>query len=172
MTSLHSTARTGDLIAIQQILSAPCAISIDVFGDEPVTPLFHAVAGEKSDAIRLLLAKGANINIQLPPDLDSQSLLHYAVVRVSDLEIIRIIIDNAPAQVSALAINQATPLHYAVQYKRPSDLINLLLRAGANPLARIDSGQTTIELALAWGNRSAAEQIRNFQKRGALFAKD
>lgn len=117
-------------------------------GDMRGTPLQVAVARHYSDIAKFLLEKGAEVNISCA---GASHPLHIVMSRYSwatkpeHMAIIEALLRNG-ADVSATSEVGESALHAAARIG--SDLLELLLRAGANKDARDSRGRTVLDTAV------------------------
>ena len=142
-TSIFTAASTGDTAALTQILELD-ATQLDAreitLGE---TPLHCAVAGGQSEAARLLLEKGASINVN---NDFLRTPLHYAAV-LGHLDIVKLLC-HAQANIHALDARGATPLHDAAAAGRLKVY---------NYLVQLDASDSTLDNQ----GRSAASMLEN-----------
>ncbi len=117
------------------------------------TPLHYAAADSKSQEVARLLAAGANVNAQ---DDNGWSPLHFAAQAVSPecaVELLR-----AGADTSLQDSFGNTALFRAVFSSRGNgSVIQLLRRAGADPLAKNKHGVSPVSLARTIANYDVAQ---------------
>jgi ankyrin repeat protein len=115
--------------------------------DEPVTtPLITAIQEGNLEAVKALIAAGAEIN----PQTWNQSSPLVAAVEKGNVEIIQTLID-AGANINRLDFTiDASPLGTAIKQGR-TDLVQLLLDAGASPECG-DVSDTGLALAIEQNN--------------------
>ncbi|NLC23924.1 MAG: hypothetical protein GX776_05595 [Oxalobacter sp.] len=106
--------------------------------------LEYAVTQKRVDMIKVLLAAGAPVNgsVDLPGRrfVDTYGKMHAGTddllaiaVETGDPDVIKTLIDaDVHLDTTANSFEKPTPLHMAVQKKR-SDIVDMLLTAGANP---------------------------------------
>jgi cytohesin len=96
-----------------------------------MTALMH-VAGQKSlKAVEFLIAAGANLNLR---DDRRQNALHHAVSGAAGEGIIEIGISDGDTEISSNSGN-------------PTEVVRVLLTAGADPMAKDDEGLSPLGLA-------------------------
>jgi ankyrin repeat protein len=96
------------------------------------TPLHWAAKGGYTDIVRLLLTKGAHVNVKRNEEdgiITGQTPLHLAA-EGGHTETARLLIEHG-AEVNAMNSDQATPLHLAAYHDR-LELANLLIKNGAD----------------------------------------
>jgi len=163
-TALHAAIGSGHLSVIKALLSED-QTAIDCPNSAGRRPLHEAVHVNNYNTLKLLLASGANANVQCdsrPLSLSMESFipakftrthcpcgftsLHIAVAHgyhsVAELLI------NHKADVNALDCNGSTPLHVASCQDMPS-LVALLVHSGADITARSLNGSTPLHSAAA-----------------------
>jgi ankyrin repeat protein len=108
------------------------------------TPLHYAVAHGRSDAVKLLLEYGAEVDEELAEAL-CLSPLHLAALRGSAEEVERLL--NSGADPNVRDVFGRTPLHYAAARNHKA-VAELLLKHGADLNAKDESGETPLDLAV------------------------
>jgi ankyrin repeat protein len=109
------------------------------------TPLHYAVAHRHSDAIKLLLDYGAEVDGESAEAL-CLTPLHIAALRGDAEEVERLLKSGADPNVRD--VFGRTPLHYA-SARNHKAVAELLLSRGADPNAKDERGKTPLDLA-AW----------------------
>ncbi|HEX7958773.1 MAG TPA: ankyrin repeat domain-containing protein [Terriglobales bacterium] len=113
--------------------------------DQGRTPLMHAVLAEDADPrlVKLLIQHEADVN---SPDEHQWTALHFAA-RDQKEDIVRTLLDSG-ASVDALDAFGDTPLWRAVMnFSGNVGIIKMLLKHGADPQKRNNSGVSPIDLA-------------------------
>lgn len=115
--------------------------------DNQMTPLLLALKNGQDDMVNLLVSAGADINRVMPDgtraldvlvrDNADITIIQKALALGARADICRSDADGAPVD---------TPLHAAVRHKR-LDMINDMLKAGADPLVVDGFGYTPLQLA-------------------------
>ncbi len=162
---LHATASNGEA-GIAKLLIARGA-RIDTSGTNLPTPIEIAVGNDQNEIVELLLTAGADVNAR---DSFGGSLLHRAAVSSDNRELVELLA-KAGANVNAPGEGGKTPLHVAASsteqrrippplgkssappFARKIEIVQALLKAGADPLAKDAAGKTPADYAT-----SAAEQ--------------
>ncbi|CAM3876612.1 ankyrin repeat domain-containing protein [Mesobacillus thioparans] len=112
------------------------------------TALMYAVIHKENEVVKLLLKKGANVNLR---DGNGYTALHFASQNYS-LDIAKILLDHK-GEVDLKDLNGNTPLSNAVFYSNgKGEMIHLLLRYGADKLLQNNYGVSPIELARTIAN--------------------
>ena len=119
--SLAAAASAGDVARLIELLAhGECVVNEqDQMGS---TPLFHAVLNDRSDAVRVLLSRGAN------PDLQNdrgRSPLHAASARGDHSACAQVLVD-AGAGIGICDVDQQSPLECARLASRPGVAAALL----------------------------------------------
>ena len=125
-TALLRAVRTGERDSARMLLSA--GADPDVSDNEGRSVLMQASAESDTELVRQLLLGGASVWAR---DSSSATVLHYAAERGS-AEIIRLLL-TAGADVSSSRDDGIQPIDMAVAADRSSEIINLLVMAGATP---------------------------------------
>lgn len=125
-TPLHAAARGGQTAVAETLLA--CDVDVDARARNSLanTPLLCAVIGEHIEAVRLLLAHGANVN---GANEAGATPLHKAAV-LGNSEIVRLLLAHG-ANVNARNSGGQTALTHAL-YKRHEDVATLLRQHGAS----------------------------------------
>ncbi len=124
-----------------------------------MTPLFAAVLARNAEIVSALLARGADPNA---PSL-GWSPLHLAA-GYGRVDIVQLLL-AAGAAPNVQTGQGDTPLHSAVDRSTESidascHVVKLLLKHGADPTIRNAEGLLPADVALKWGNDSAAALLR------------
>ena len=118
------------------------------FSHQPeLSPVVNAARQGKAVQVRALAAKGEDVNE--PSGGNGWTPLLHAV-HTNQLETARALLD-AGAQVDKSADDGLTPLMMAAAYDNP-EMVSLLLRGGASPLASDKNGKTAFDHALVGAN--------------------
>lgn len=126
------------------------------------TALHFAAFFGKSEAARLLLDAGAEVNVVSDNEMRVQPLHSAAAGRHH--EVCRVLL-TAGADVDATQQHGYTPLHAAAQHG-DVELVELFLSAGADPAAALDDGATPADLATRAGHEDVARRIREVASTG------
>ncbi|XP_029832405.3 transient receptor potential cation channel subfamily A member 1 homolog [Ixodes scapularis] len=131
----------------------------DVHGN---TALLSAVDGGGVDVVRLLLARGAEVGRRNDRD---QNVFHLAVL-AKNADVLQELLDvrNSEFLINAKDSNGDTPLHHAAS-NAFLDIVQLLLRHGANPAAKNISEETTLHSACRYNYPNVVREIVKHDKR-------
>jgi ankyrin repeat protein len=116
--------------------------SVNGKGQRGWTPIMYAALYGEAEAVRLLLAQGANPNAQ---NDDGGTTLMYAI---EDVEKTRLLLDGG-ADANARSGEGRTPLLIAVGRAGSHAVVKLLLEKGASASARLADGRGALPLAVA-----------------------
>jgi len=149
---VHS-ARSGDLASLKKALDE--GVAINVFDNLDQTALIAAVSQNKLDAVKLLVKRGADVNLV---DRAGWAPLHFAVYFGTDTAVIDALIAGG-AKLNAQNDRGITPLYFAsitgheLQVKR-------LLAAGADSNVASKSGYTPLRVAQIKGLQGTAALLK------------
>ena len=153
---VFESAAFGDLDRLSELLATEPDLVNAASGDG-FTPLHLAAFFGQTDAVRLLLARGAE------PDVRGQgwmtgTALHSAASRLQS-DVVRILLE-AGANPDVRQSAGWTPLHAAAMN---GDLASMeaLLGAGADPAAENDEGRSVADLASESGDDATIARIRS-----------
>jgi hypothetical protein len=145
--SILDAVESGDLEAVQRWL-AQNPDCIELCGKEGDTLLCSALCAPRSDVLRFLIAKGADVN----DNRDGISVLHVAVDDPevqSRIERARLLLD-AGAEIDIRDVSFQTPLMIAAS-EGHFDVTRLLVSRGANVGAQDNFGEDAYAMALESG---------------------
>lgn len=150
--------KNNDLSAI---ISISKDINLDTVDSHGETLLWKAVQKGKVDIAEVLINAGANINL---PDKDGWSPLHMAVLN-QDINMVDLILKYTP-QINDQNKYGNNAIWIAVYYANGrTDIINLLLDAGADPYQKNNVGINAIQLAQVIANY---DNVSIFKSRGLI----
>lgn len=117
------------------------------------SPLMLAALGGHLEVVKMLIARGADVN------KPGWAPLHYAATR-GHLDVMRRLLDEN-AYIDAASPNGTTPLMMASFYGTPS-AVKLLLEAGADPMLKNQQDLSAIDFAQRANRADSAEIIAAF----------
>ncbi len=139
---VFEAAAFGKTARLEVLLDEDPAL-VDAYAADGFFPLGLAAFFGREDAVRLLLARGAN------PNLAARNAMKVAAIHAASaagsLEIALLLVE-AGADVNAVQQAGFTPLHAAAMAGRV-DLATLFLERGADPSAKADDGRTALAMA-------------------------
>lgn len=156
-TALHAAAAFGFINWIKRLCNFR-EINIDAKDKTGATPLICAVKLGNTEVVRLLLEKGAQVNIARD---DTQTPLHMAT-RYGFLEIVRLLLENG-AHVDQTAQDGYTALFGAAQ-EGFVDIVRLLLEKKAQINLASNQGVTPLNMAAMQGHTKV---VRLLLEKGA-----
>ena len=145
----YEAIRTNDLTTLGALIRSDGVDAKDV---QNQTPLMLAAAVGSIDAVKTLLAGGADVRASSATGLTP---LHYAA---DDPGKVRLLLD-AGADVHAVTQMGRTPLVVAAATSQSADVVRLLLARGANVNASDSAGITPLIAAANADNREAADLL-------------
>lgn len=158
-TALINAAGTGRYNMIRLLLDKGAKIDATNFNGN--TALMNAAGTGYYNMVRLLLDKGANIEAR---NYLGQTAIMQALderpnsSQESQVEKVRLFIDRG-ANVGVTSANMWSVLHNAA-WRGNLRAVDLLLRAGANPLALNHEKESPLDLALERGYEEVAERLK------------
>lgn len=152
---VFEASATGEIGALARRLDEDPSRA-NAVADDGFTPLGLAAFFRQRDALRLLLARGADVN-RASQNAQRVAPLHSAIAG-RDEGIVADLLARG-ADVHARQDLGFTPLHNAAAEGNET-IIRLLLDRGADRSARSDSGATPEQVARERGHNSAAELLR------------
>ncbi len=139
---VFEAAAFGRTARLQSILDETPAL-VDAYAGDGFFPLGLAAFFGQKEAVRLLLARGAN------PNLAARNAMKVAAIHAASaeggFEIARLLVE-AGADVNAVQQAGFTPLHAAAMTGQ-LELAKLLLERGADKAARADDGRDALAMA-------------------------
>jgi uncharacterized protein len=140
--NVFEAATFGDLDRVTELLAEDPAL-VDAMSGDGFTPLHLAAFFGQTDAVRLLLARGAAVDLNGTGWMTGTPL--HAGASGSHADVVRVLL-AAGADPNNRQRHGYTPLHAAAAN---GDLqsVELLLDAGADPTATNDAGETALTLA-------------------------
>lgn len=141
-TALHAAAESNHPDLIPLLLEAGANINRATY-DATFTPLHHALAKGNFECARILIAKGADLNLLNEGGMFGSSL-HYAVFRDSE-EFVKLILSKG-GDVNLLSGQGYSPLHTAVIGDQPN-ICKILIEAGANVNEQDEEELTPLHIA-------------------------
>jgi len=167
VNALNAAVRGDDLETIKIIVDAGIAIEVPDFTGS--TPLIGAAFNGNVPAVRLLLAKGANVNA-VSGDGSFQKVKAgtialgnwtplLAAATFGSPEMIAVLLD-AGANINARDVRGMTPLMLAVATDRQNpDVVRALIDRKADVNVRSSAGETALDWARKIGNPSVARML-------------
>ena len=149
-TALTLASYKGDGKLVQRLLDAGAAVDAPSNGG---TPLIVAADAGHTPVIKLLLARGADVN--KARNSKGETALMHAAFRHH--EMVKLLV-SAGADVNAQANNGTTALMWAAEGDQ-SAIVRLLLDAGAQLETRTQRGRTALMLAVMRGNVDTARLL-------------
>ena len=148
--TVFEAAAVGDVATLDALLTDPGAVADDGF-----TPLHLAAFFRHPDAVRLLLERGAPVNVVASNAMKVQPL--HSAAAGGDTECVRLLVE-AGADVDARQEGGFAPLHASAQ-NGDAAAVEALLAAGADPSAPTDDGRTAADFAREAGHEEILERL-------------
>jgi len=180
MKDLFEAVRAGDLARVKELVAADPSLGIfaaAILGDteqlddlltanrslvgllsaDGWTPLHLAAFFGKTEAVRLLLNKGALVGARSTNPMENMPL--HAACAGRHTEAAKLLIDHG-ASVNARQHGGWAPLHAAAQ-NGDMELAKALIAAGADVNARAENKQMPLDLALAKGQQAMVDYLES-----------
>ncbi len=153
-TPLHNQAYRGHLDSVELLLQHGADIEAKTsFGH---TPLLSSIRWDRIEVTKFLIDKGANINPTT--ELGRTPLIISAVE--GNPELARLFLDN-DADISLKDNNyKRTALHFAALYGQ-LDIVDALVKKGANVNERDAAGKTPLDYANQYGHEKVAKLLKS-----------
>ncbi|CAH2078557.1 unnamed protein product [Thlaspi arvense] len=137
---LHSAARSGDLAAVQSIISSN-TLAVNSRDKHSRTPLHLAAWAGQNEVVSYLCKNKADVGAAA---VDDMGAIHFACQK-GHLEVVRTLVSFG-VSVKSVTRKGLTPLHYAAQGSHV-DLVKYLVKKGANVRATTKAGKNPADVA-------------------------
>ncbi|KZE46210.1 hypothetical protein AV540_00955 [Brevibacillus parabrevis] len=161
INELFHAAQTGDTAQLQTILAKDSRYA-NVQNSDGLTLLGYAAHFGNKDAVKLLLAHGADVNATSASKISfipSNTALHAAIAGEKSFEVIELLLQHQ-AQTNLFDSNGHTCLHAAAFHCENLELVQMLIEHGADVNARQEGGDSVLSLAIRQGHDAVAEFLR------------
>ena len=148
--TVFEAAAVGAVATLDALLTDPGAVADDGF-----TALHLAAFFRHADAVRLLLERGAPVNVVASNAMRVQPL--HSAAAGGDTECVRLLVE-AGAGVDARQEGGFVPLHASAQ-NGDAAAVEALLAAGADPSAATEDGRTAADFAREAGHTLVVERL-------------
>ncbi|MDB5899063.1 MAG: ankyrin-3-like [Ramlibacter sp.] len=145
-----AAAMQGDPVIIEDLVSHGANVNA---GGETGSPLYWAARQGNLEAVRTLLARGANVKYQAP---DGGTALHSTLGDSNDVKIAELLLDQG-ADLEARKSGM-TPLLMASLFGRV-EWVRLFLQRGAQVDAKNPYGQTPLAVSATFGRAPEIERL-------------
>jgi len=129
------------------------------------TPLYVAAGAGQVDAVKSLLEKGADPNLQA---VDLMTPLHVAVSSYK-FNVVQCLLDHEGCEIDLKDDEGSTPLHLACM-EGFADIMGLLISKGANPNVKDCRENTPLQLAVTFGHQDAIRFLQGLRNIGSKIS--
>src|SRR5579862_1650484 len=150
--AIFAASIQGDVVALESLLAANRSF-ISARSEDGWTPLHLAAYFGKTEAVRLLLNKGADVNARSTNPMENHPL--HAAASGRHGGVIKLLVDHG-ANVNARQHGGWTAMHAAAR-NGDLEIAKTLLAAGADVAPRADNNQSPLDLALTEGRQSIVD---------------
>ncbi|MFB9324515.1 ankyrin repeat domain-containing protein [Paenibacillus aurantiacus] len=150
---VFDAARSGDSEQLKVLLDKDPALA-NKENEDGLTPLGFAAHYGQAEAVKVLLAYGAEVNAVSHSRIayiPSNTALHAAIAGERDAAVIELLL-MSKADPNVFDSNGHTSLHTAAFHADSTDLIQLLVEHGADVHAKAEGGDDAVSLAKSRGN--------------------
>ena len=152
---VHDAAAVGDTARLTSLLDGDASL-VNVASVDGFFPLGLAAFFGQADAVRLLLARGADVQAVARNPMRVQAL--HSAVAARSAPIVRMLLE-AGAPVNEAQQDGWTPLHGAV-HNGDVEIVRQLLERGADPRQQNDHGTSPIGLAADEGKAEILKLLK------------
>lgn len=158
-STLHAATASGHLESVKLLLAASddtsgAPLAIDTLDAEGVTALYVAACNGFVEIVRLLLARGANVEFS---DGDGETPLYVATLN-GFLEIVVLLLDIGGANVDRCDQDGITPLYIACEHGHLK-VAQALLARGASAAIADATGDTSLHVAAQNGHMEVVQLL-------------
>ena len=154
-TPLTVAACFGHEEMVELLLSSG-NIKINLRQKDGATALFGAVQKNRPKVVKLLISKGADVNLPL---WEGTAPLCVAAFQGYN-EVVELLVNTPGIQIDQSGADKATPLYYAC-YQEHKEIVRLLLNNGADPNTADQYGIPALNVACGAGNTKIVELLLN-----------
>jgi ankyrin repeat protein len=151
---IFAAAIQGDAARIEVLLAGNGPL-VSALSSDGWTPLHLAAFFGKSEAARLLLNKGAEVNARSTNAMENMPL--HAAAAGRHVDVVKLLIERG-ASANARQHGGWTPLHSAAQ-NGDLEIARTLVDAGADVQTRADNNQTALDLALTKAQQAMVDYL-------------
>jgi ankyrin repeat protein len=175
MKELFEAIRAGDQARVKEIVAADPSLAVfaaaiqgdieqlknlpttALFSPDGWTPLHLAAFFGQTEAARVLLDQGAEVNARSTNAMENMPL--HAAAAGHHIEVVKLLIDRG-APVNARQHGGWTPLHSAAQVG-DLEMAKALVAAGADVNARAENNQSPLDLALTKAQQAMVDYLES-----------
>ena len=155
---LHIAAADGDKAKIDNLLSE--GLSANKLDENKYPAVYFAFDASDEEVALLLLSR---MDLNLKAGEQKENLLFLAI-RKNQLRSVEYLLSKNPQLLKEKSLNGMTALMIAARTSTP-EIVQILLKKGANPLEKNSFGKTALEMAQKSQNRAVIILLQEAQKK-------
>ena len=152
-TALCIAAQQGREEVVKLLLEVS-NININASKDDGTTPLIGAVVNKLLGIVELLIMRGANVNIPFGDGTPALSI----VAELGNIEMARVLLRTPDIEINRVGKDWRTALAIASRMGH-KEIVELLLKSGAEPNIRDKFGTTPLHYAALYGRKAIVETL-------------
>ncbi|CAI7623075.1 unnamed protein product [Penicillium pancosmium] len=156
-SGLHIAAYFGLVSSVQKAMKRNRGINFNPKTNREETPLHWAIIYRRRDFLELLVEQGVDLNVS---NVDKRTALHMAIMGKdgADEALVNLLLSTETVDLNPQDTQGWTPLRWAAAYGQ-LNIVEMLLRAGAEVDARDKDGWTALRWAAHQGHKTIVKLL-------------